>query len=132
MGVYLENRFQDPLCMGHRCIMLGVKQQLGSQTYISKLILEHRQMFDAKEGVGAHHFKRVRSLLSTVGVTSRTLDNLQRIVLRELGSTTAQCIQVQEQELIRALACANDASSLVEPDGVTLAKQIMDQAVEQA
>lgn len=130
--VSLENRFLNPLCMGHRCIMLRVRQNLGSLTYISKLILEHQQIFDIKEHVGAHHFKRVRSQLSTLGVASKTSDNLQRIVLRELGSTKAQSIQVQEQELLLALECAKDASTVVEPDGAALAMQIINQSVELA
>merc|ERR1712070_1302285 len=142
--VSLENRFLNPLCMGHRCIMMTVRQQVdvehdagvaaiyGSEVHYCKLILEHKSMFAVKEGSGANRFKQVQSHLNGIGIAPRELANLRRIVLRELGCTKAQAAQVQEQELHRVLACANAASTLAQSDGPALAQRLKDEAIEQA
>jgi len=138
--VSLENRFSNPLCMGHRCVILTVRQSLEvehdgthrPETHYSKLILEHREVFGVKEGSGAPYFAQVFSLLQGIGIASREVSNLRRIVLRELGCTKAQVLQVQEQELYRAFACARDAESLPQSDNTALAQRIKDEATQQA
>lgn len=141
--VSLDNRFSNPSCVGHRCIILIVRQDIEievqgmyrTSSHISKLILEHKDMFHVKERAGAAHLKQIRSLLSAIGVSSRELANLQRILMRELGCTKAQAVQAQERELHSALACAADASAQTQKglaDGPALAQRIMDEAIQQA
>merc|ERR1712139_317508 len=95
-------------------------------------ILEHKSIHDVKKGSGAEHLKQVQSHLMGLGIAPRELANLQRIVLRELGCTKAQAVQMQEQELHQDLASANAARTLAEPDAPSLAQRLKDEAIEQA
>lgn len=130
--VFLENRFLFPSYMGHRCVILGVRQTMPSgASHISRLVLEHKRLFTVKETVSAACMRQISTCLTKIGMASREIANVKRVILRQLAFTKGDAIHAQEQELIQALAFAQAARTLI-PNGTELAQQLVEEALDQA
>lgn len=110
--VWVDNQFRSPTCLGQRCMVLGVRQSVGTRYHISQLVLQHEGMQAVSLEAGEAALAAIRAALMRSccipggSLTPCELADVTRIVLGDLGRTQGQLVRQTGRELLQVLAYA--------------------------
>lgn len=94
--VWVDNKYQNPSCLGYRDLNVGVKQKLPNQPHrehISEIQLLLRDMYVVKQNVGHKHYEALRSIFLACGVDKKDVNAVVNTILRELDCTDGKAAQ---------------------------------------
>lgn len=103
---WVENRFRDPLPMGHRELRIGVRQMapVGAsaalrRAHFSEVTLTHRDLHDMTLGPGREFMDAVAASLTCAGIPPWDLGRARRVFLAACGATAGRAAADHAREL---------------------------------
>jgi len=131
--VWVENGWQTPSPLGHRCISIGLRQRVGNRSHISTLELQHKALLAVQQSTEVAKCVEIKALLSECGVGPRDLDKVMRKSLAELSCTAWQAARGRLEELLSVAAFAREViASGSPPVERQLAEALINEVAAQA